>query len=161
VSPDEPSLAYGNLLGLPWRLVLGMNDDGWLYRGEVIWRKANPMPEGRCRRPHRQHESVYLLAKNERHAFRTSPPVGSVWEFPNEKVSGLVHGSRFPLALPQRCIAAFGESLTDRVVFDPFSGSGTTGIAAIHAGARYVGFEIDDEQVSASNHRLNSIKTDN
>ena len=83
-----PWLRYGNLLGLPQRLMVALSDAGWLLRGEVIWRKLNPMPEGRCRRPHRQHEVIYLLARSERHAFRTAPPVGSVWEFGNERVDG-------------------------------------------------------------------------
>jgi hypothetical protein len=40
------------------------------------------------------------------------------------------------------------------VVLDPFSGSGTTGLAAVSPGCSYVGFEIDPEQVAASNTRL-------
>lgn len=147
-------LSYGNLLALPYRLVIGMCDDGWLYRGEVIWRKKNPMPEGRARRPHRAHEPIYLLAKDERHSFRTSPPVKSVWDIGNEKITGLPHYSRFPTELPRRCIQAFGRSGDDVIVFDPFSGSGTTGLAALELGCSYLGFEIDPEQVTASNERL-------
>ncbi len=79
IEMNTPWLQYGNLLSLPYRLVISMQDDGWLSRGEVIWKKRNPMPEGRCRRPHRQHESIYLFARHEKHAFRTSPPVGSIW----------------------------------------------------------------------------------
>src|SRR5271155_2604645 len=89
VDRDERWLQYGNLLALPYRLTLALCDAGYLYRGEVIWRKRNPMPEGRCRRPHRQHELIYLFAKQEDHSFRVSPPVGSVWEFANEKIDGL------------------------------------------------------------------------
>ena len=51
-------LRYGNLLALPNRLVISLSEEGYLYRGEVIWRKKNPMPEGRCRRPHRDRKSV-------------------------------------------------------------------------------------------------------
>lgn len=154
---DVPWLTYGNLLALTYRLVISLCDEGYLYRGEVIWRKRNPMPEGRCRRPHRQHEPIYLLAKNERHSFRVAPPVGSVWEFPNEKIDGAAHYSRFPEELPFRCIDAYGRVGEDIVVFDPFSGSGTTGFAALRLGCSYVGFEIDPEQVSASNERLKRI----
>lgn len=147
-------LTYGNLLSLPYRLVLALCDAGYLSRGEIIWRKRNPMPEGRCRRPHRQHESIYLLARQEDHSFRVTPPVGSVWEFGNEKIDGLAHFSRFPEELPRRCIEAYGKSGGDVVVLDPFSGSGTTGIAALNLGCSYIGFEIDPQQVRASNERL-------
>lgn len=154
IDREVPWLTYGNLLSLPYRLIIGMNDDGWLSRGEVIWRKKNPMPEGRCRRPHRQHEPIYLLAKDERHSFRQKPPVGSVWEFGNEKIPGLPHYSRFPLELPMRCIEAYGVLGEDVVVFDPFTGSGTTGIAAKRLGCTFFGFEIDPQQVDAANERI-------
>lgn len=157
IDPTDPWLRYGNLLGLPYRLVLGLSDAGYFFRGEVIWRKLNPMPEGRCRRPHRQHEPIYLFARSERHKFRVSPPVGSVWEFPNERISGPSHYSRFPEELPRRCIEAYGESGADVFVLDPFSGSGTTGVAATKLGCSYLGFEIDNEHVVASNDRLRSV----
>jgi DNA modification methylase len=43
-------------------------------------------------------------------------------------------------------------------VLDPFSGSGTTGIAAIKLVCSYIGFEIDPEQVLASNERLREVE---
>ncbi|MGD9687335.1 MAG: site-specific DNA-methyltransferase [Desulfobacter sp.] len=147
-------LQYGNLLALPYRLVISLSDAGYLYRGEVIWKKRNPMPEGRCRRPHRYHEPIYLLTKSERHNFRVTPPVKSIWEFANEKIDGVKHFSRFPEELPLRCIDAYGVVGKDVVVLDPFSGSGTTGMAAIRLGCSYIGFEIDPQHVEASNQRL-------
>lgn len=157
IDKEDGWLQYGNLLALPYRLVLELCNTGYLFRGEVIWRKKNPMPEGRCRRPHRCHESIYLLAKNERHGFRVTPPVKSVWEFANEKIDGVKHFSRFPEELPYRCIDAYGTFGDDVVVLDPFSGSGTTGMAAIRLGCNYIGFEIDTEQVKASNQRLDEV----
>jgi DNA modification methylase len=147
-------LTYGNLLALPYRLVIELCEGDYLFRGEVIWRKSNPMPEGRCRRPHRQHESIYLLTRAESHSFRTAPPVGSVWEFPNERITGKAHFSRFPTELPRRCIEAYGLAGPDVLVVDPFAGSGTTGLAARGLGCSYVGFEIDPEQTQAANERL-------
>jgi DNA modification methylase len=154
VEPGVPWLAYGNLLALPYRLVIALSDAGWLFRGEVVWRKKNAMPEGRCRRPHRQHEGVYLLAPREDHAFRTSPPVKSVWEIGGEKVSGPAHFSRFPVELPARCIEAYGAAGPGVVVLDPFAGSGTTGVAALRLGCSFVGFEIDPARAAAANARL-------
>jgi site-specific DNA-methyltransferase (cytosine-N4-specific) len=148
-----PWLTYGNLLALPYRLVIALCDLGYLFRGEVVWRKANPMPEGKCRRPHRCHEPIYLLARSERHRFRVSPPVKSVWQFPNEKVNGVAHYSRFPEELPRRCIDAYGSD-DNVLVVDPFAGSGTTGIAALKMGHSFLGFEIDAIQVEAANRRL-------
>jgi DNA modification methylase len=157
VDPAEPWLRYGGLLALPFRLVVALSEAGWLFRGEVIWRKKNPMPEGRCRRPHRQHESIYLFARSERHAFRTSPPVGSVWEFGTERVTtGVRHYSRFPAELPGRCIRAYGRAGPDVLVLDPFSGSGTTGVAALRAGCSFLGFEIETQQAAAANSRLHA-----
>lgn len=149
-------LTYGNLLALPYRLIIELSERGYLFRGEVIWRKSNPMPEGRCRRPHRQHEPIYLLSPSESHSFRTAPPVGSVWEFANERIEGKAHFSRFPTELPRRCIDAYGIAGPEVLVLDPFSGSGTTGLAARSLGCSYVGFEIDPEQVEASNERLSA-----
>jgi DNA modification methylase len=154
VDPSEPWLTYGNLLALPYRLIIALCQTGYLFRGEVIWSKRNAMPEGRCRRPHRHHEPIYLLAKSEGHRFRTTPPVKTVWEFSNDKIDGPAHYSRFPEELPLRCIDAYGLAGPDVVVLDPFSGSGTAGIAALKLGCSYLGFEIDAEQVAASNRRL-------
>ncbi len=151
-------LQYGNLLALPYRLVLGLMDAGYLYRGEVIWRKKNPLPEGRCRRPHRYHESIYLLARNERHHFCVAPPIKSVWEFANEKMDGVKHFSRFPEELPRRCIDAYGVFGKEVIVVDPFSGSGATGRAALRLGCSYLGFEIEPEQVAAANQRLLEVE---
>ena len=155
IEPDVNWLSYGNLLALPYRLVIGLCDSGFFYRGEVIWRKRNPMPEGKCRRPHRRHEAIYLMSVQERHTFRVSPPVESVWEFGSDKIEGLPHYSRFPIELPRRCIEAYGLVGKDVVVLDPFSGSGSTGIAAMSLGCSYIGFEIDPYQTGASNKRLN------
>lgn len=158
IDEKEGWLNYGNLLALPTRLVIALSESGYLYRGEAIWRKKNPMPEGRCRRPHRQHEPIFLLAREEGHCFRVTPPVGSVWEFGNEKIDGPAHFSRFPEELPFRCIDAYGQLGPQTVIFDPFSGSGTTGIAALRLGCSYIGYEIDPLQVKASNKRLKEIE---
>jgi DNA modification methylase len=64
------------------------------------------------------------------------------------------HFSRFPTGLPLRCIRAYGRQGRDVVVLDPFSGSGTTGVAALELGCAFVGFEIDPDLVAASNDRL-------
>jgi DNA modification methylase len=143
VSDEERWLQYGNLLGIPYRVVLALTDLGFLFRGEVIWEKSRPLPEGICRRPHRRHEGIYILAKDEKHLFRIKPPVGSVWKL-IQTPNMTPHCSTFPLDLPIQCIEAAG--LGGRgIILDPFMGSGTTGKAAFALGHSFIGFELDGE----------------
>ncbi len=141
VRDDVGWLQYGNLLAVPYRIVVAMSDRGFLFRGEIIWEKSRPMPEGLCRRPHRRHEGIYIFAKDERHTFQTKPPVGSVWRLV-QTPNMTPHCSTFPLDLPVQCIRAAGIAGTG-VVLDPFMGSGTTGRAALSLGHHYLGFELD------------------
>ena len=133
-------LKYGNLLMLPNRIVMALCDAGNYYRGEVIWAKTKAMPEGRCRRPHRKHEGIYLLTKSEQHAFRVVPPVPSVWDIKPD-MNRTPHTSTFPVDLPMKCIQASG--IDSGVVLDPFMGSGTTGLAARVLGFDFIGFELN------------------
>lgn len=144
-------LKYGNLLAIPYRVVIGLTDLGFLFRGEAIWEKSRPLPEGLCRRPHRRHEGIYIIAKSEDHPFRVKPPVGSVWRLlqtPNR----LPHCSTFPLDLPVQCIKAAGVEPLDAIICDPFMGSGTTGKAALSLGCRFIGFEMDPATCDLANH---------
>ena len=113
------------------------------------------MPEGRCRRPHRKHESIYLVAKHERHAFTVTPPVSSVWDIDIEP-NLTKHTSTFPVDLPRRCLMASG--LTTGIALDPFMGSGTTAIAALELGWQFVGFELDPENAKISLERITSTQ---
>lgn len=53
----------GNLLGMPWRVALALQADGWLLRSDVIWHKPNAMPSSVKNRPTTDHEYIFLLAK--------------------------------------------------------------------------------------------------
>lgn len=153
IQKDIPWLKYGNLLAIPYRVVIGVTNLGFLFRGEVIWEKSRPLPEGICRRPHRRHEGIYIFAKDERHTFRTKPPVGSIWKLV-QAPNLTPHCSTFPLDLPIQCINAAGLSGRG-VIFDPFMGSGTTGKAARVLGHKYLGFEIDAETCKLASAYIN------
>lgn len=53
-----------NKVGIPWRVAMALQDDGWILRQEIIWHKLNPMPESICDRPTTAHEYVFLFAKS-------------------------------------------------------------------------------------------------
>jgi site-specific DNA-methyltransferase (adenine-specific) len=55
----------GQLLGIPWRVALGLQDSGWFLRSEIIWHKPNAMPSSVTNRPTTSHEHIFLLAKNK------------------------------------------------------------------------------------------------
>ncbi|MHA1216354.1 MAG: DNA-methyltransferase, partial [Candidatus Thorarchaeota archaeon] len=58
-----------NLAGVPWRLALALQEDGWYLRSDIIWAKANCMPESVSDRPTRAHEYLFLLTKQPRYYY--------------------------------------------------------------------------------------------
>lgn len=55
----------GALLGLPWRVALALQDDGWILRSDIIWHKPNAMPSSVKNRPTTDHEYIFLFVKNQ------------------------------------------------------------------------------------------------
>lgn len=53
----------GQLLGIPWRVALALQDDGWMLRSEIIWKKTNAMPSSVKNRPTTAHEHIFLFSK--------------------------------------------------------------------------------------------------
>jgi DNA modification methylase len=63
-----PKLKPKDLIGIPWRVALALQEDGWWLRSDIVWEKPNAMPESVFDRPTRSHEFVFLLSKS-RHYF--------------------------------------------------------------------------------------------
>lgn len=66
--PDA-RLPDGNLVGVPWRVALALQADGWVLRSDVPWVKRSAMPESAENRPCKSLEYVFLLAKGEGYYF--------------------------------------------------------------------------------------------
>jgi DNA modification methylase len=58
-----------NLLGVPWRVALALQQDGWYLRQDIIWHKPNPMPESVKDRCTKSHEYIFLLSKNPKYYY--------------------------------------------------------------------------------------------
>jgi len=58
-----------SLLGIPWRVAFGLQEDGWLLRSDIVWSKPNPMPESVADRPTKSHEYIFLFAKSGRYHY--------------------------------------------------------------------------------------------
>lgn len=82
------------------------------------------------------HEWIIVCAKRDfRLKSKGASGVGDVWRIPQERDDE--HPASFPLALPSRVIET-----TDRKIYaDPFMGAGTTGVAAVRAGKKFLGIE--------------------
>ena len=58
-----------DMIGIPWMLAFSLRDDGWYLRSDIIWMKANPMPESVKDRPSRCYENIFLLTKSRRYYY--------------------------------------------------------------------------------------------
>ena len=157
------------------------DDLGLLLRGEVVWVKAegasgstawgsfmsaaNPVlrdlteriviaSKGRFdRAPSRvKREKKGLPFENTISKDEYMAATLDVWRIPPASAKRIGHPAPFPVELPARCIQLF--TFVDDVVLDPFMGSGTTAVAAIQTGRRYVGYEMDDDYVQLCEKRI-------
>lgn len=64
-----PGLKPKDLVGIPWRVALALQADGWWLRADVIWHKPCPLPESVRDRPSRAHEYLFLLSKSRRYYY--------------------------------------------------------------------------------------------
>jgi DNA modification methylase len=62
-------LASKQLVGIPWRVALALQADGWILRQDIIWHKPNPMPESVQDRCTKAHEYIFLLSKSQKYYF--------------------------------------------------------------------------------------------
>jgi DNA modification methylase len=144
---DGPGLGLPrkSLIGIPWRVALAMQADGWTLRSAIIWRSKTSEPEPSAHdRPWRTYEHLFLFSKSPRYWFDRTALDGDedVWEIEPERnaASRGKHFATFPTALVRRCVLAGCRS--GGTVLDPFAGSGTTGAVALDHGRKFVGIDV-------------------
>jgi DNA modification methylase len=62
-------LKHKDLIGIPWRVALALQADGWYLRQDIIWHKPNAMPESVQDRCTKSHEYIFLLSKSPTYYF--------------------------------------------------------------------------------------------
>lgn len=67
--PVKRDLPVKNLMGIPWRVALALQDDGWYLRQDIIWHKTNPMPQSVTDRCVSAHEYLFLFSKRPSYFF--------------------------------------------------------------------------------------------
>ena len=80
-----------------------------------------------------------------------------LWRIDAEQATRVGHPAPFPVELPRRLIDLY--SFKDDLVLDPFLGSGSTLVAALRAGRRGVGYDIDADYIELSRERLSIEKS--
>lgn len=140
--------------------VLGMK-----ILNDITWEKPNPPPNLSCRYFTHSTETILWAAKNARskHTFNYEEmrkqnhgkQMKTVWTFQapgaDEKIFGK-HPTQKPLKLLERIVMA--STKEKDLIFDPFCGSGTTGLAAIKLNRFFVGCELEPEYVELSVKRI-------
>ncbi len=117
----------------------------------VIWDKGPPNGAAWGNYPtsprmRAQHENIWVYGKPSQNASditwkEWSSWTTSIWRIPTTGVDSTIHPAMMPLEVALRLVKLY--SPTDGTVIDPFLGSGTTAIACIQAGRRFVGIEKD------------------
>lgn len=150
-----------------------LQDLGYWILNDIIWRKANPMPNFRGRRFTNAHETLIWAAKSEKSKYRFNYDsmkalnedlqMRSDWYIPlctggerlKDDEGQKVHPTQKPEALLYRTIMS--STNPDDVVLDPFFGTGTTGAVAKKLGRKFIGIEREDSYIKAAQARLDSI----
>lgn len=153
-------LKVKDLCGVPWRVALALQADGWWLRGAVVLEKANPMPNTAKDRFTKSYEMLFLLTVSNKYYFdmdsiATEAKDGSgkkvgrkdVWRVSAER-GRKWHPAKMPSAAVRDCILAGSEA--GDIVLDPFHGSGTTMRVAEELGRSYVGIELDQDYIDKS-----------
>ena len=132
----------------------------FLIRQEIIWNRKN----GPNQDPSRyvpSYENIYVLTKQKDTIFKRNKDVvykTDIWTINPDRANN--HPAPFPIDIPRNILSSLNaDKIKDRVitVFDPFNGSGTTGVAAVSRGFNYIGFDIIDEYLQETERKIEEI----
>jgi len=145
--------------------------DFWILN-DIVWRKANPMPNFRGTRFTNAHETMLWCAKDEKarytfnyramKALNDDLQMRSDWVLPicsggervKDEYGEKAHPTQKPEALLYRILLACTKP--GDVVLDPFFGTGTTGAVARRLGRRWIGIEREKAYVKVATARIES-----
>ncbi|MCS6761922.1 MAG: modification methylase [Candidatus Devosia symbiotica] len=147
--------------------------DFWMLN-DIVWRKANPMPNFRGTRFTNAHETLIWAAKSQKSRVtfnyeamklaNDDTQMRSDWLFPictgaerlKDDDDEKVHPTQKPEALLFRILNA--TTKPGDVVLDPFFGTGTTGAVARKLGRHFIGIEREDSYINAALKRIATIR---
>ena len=131
---------------------------GFEVKDMIRWEKSNPMPRNRDRRFIVDYEvAIWAVKKGGKWTFNRlnetydRPLINSALTPKSEK-----EGSGHPTQKPVGVMEWLIEHLTNEedIVFDPFMGSGSTGVACLNLNRSFIGSELDEEYFNMSKKRI-------
>ena len=151
-----------------------MQNLGFWILNDVIWQKANPMPNFRGKRFTNAHETLIWASKDKNSkkytfnyeamkSINDNTQMRSDWFLPicngNERLKNdngkKVHPTQKPESLLHRIIIS--SSNVGDLVLDPFFGTGTTGAVAKRLCRNYIGIEREKEYVKSAKSRISKV----
>ena len=157
-----------------FRVGTALQDIGFWMLNDIVWRKANPMPNFRGRRFTNAHETLIWAARSQADRNYTfhydvlksgneDVQVRSDWFIPlctgGERIKDDKGRKAHPTQKPEELLARIilSSSNPGDLVLDPFFGSGTTGAVAKRLGRHYLGIERDPAYVEVAQARIAAV----
>jgi len=138
-----------------WRQLPTVSDvvqaAGWVWRGVAVWDKvqARPVP-GRFRQ---QAEFLVWCTNGPRDTDTDGAVYGEgVFRVNTPPTADRQHATQKPIEVMERILRI--ASPDGGAVLDPFVGSGTTGVACVQTGRKFIGCEIDEKYVEIARRRI-------
>ncbi|MBT2185726.1 site-specific DNA-methyltransferase [Sphingobium nicotianae] len=168
LKPDGTIWVIGSYHNI-FRVGALMQDQGFWILNDIVWRKANPMPNFKGTRFTNAHETLIWASQGEKakytfnyRAMKTlndELQMRSDWVLPIcagperlKKDGHKAHPTQKPEALLYRVMLACTQK--GDVVLDPFFGTGTTGAVARRLGRRWIGIEREDSYCEVARERI-------
>lgn len=138
---------------IDWRNLPAITDalqaGGWVWRGVVIWDKKSSRPQkGRFRN---QCEFVVWGSNGPLPVDRAVGCLPGLFSFANVPSQKRHHQTEKPIELLENLLKIVPAGST---VLDPFMGSGSTAVACIKTGRKFVGFELDKDYFQTAQRRI-------
>ena len=150
---------------------------GYHFLNDIAWFKPNASPNLSCRFFTASHETILWARKDKKakHVFnykamregdwpedamkKSGKQMRSVWSLTTPKKAEKKHG-KHPTQKPLDLLKRIVLSSTNKgdIVLDPFTGSSTTGIAAIMNGRKFIGIDMEEKYLDLSIKRINDVK---
>lgn len=141
-----------------------LENNGFEVKDMIRWEKSNPMPRNRDRRFIVDYETaIWAVKKGAKWTFNR---LNDTYDRPliecgitpkNEKLEGS-HPTQKPIYVMEWLVTHLSNE--DDVIFDPFMGSGSTGVACIKNNRKFIGSELDESYFNISEERIKKVGND-